>query len=70
MLRVRRGATALELEWHPPGGLPFPMPVDVRVDEAVVRVDMTRGAGTVPAGADAIVEIDPDGWLLMEVERP
>lgn len=46
------------LEWKAPDGLPFPMPVPVRVGGEVRRVEMPGGRA--PEGA----EVDPDDWVL------
>jgi len=66
-LRVERpdpGGRTLRLRWRTPAGLPFPMPVPVRLGDRTVRVDMPDGVGRVevPAGVEPV--IDPDGWIL------
>jgi len=53
----------LSLEWVTPGGLPFPMPVDVEVDGKRQRIEMPGGKGSVKVGASTPV-VDPDGWVL------
>jgi aminopeptidase N len=64
------GERTMELRWQAPDDLPFPMPVDVRVGERTVRVDMADGTGTlqVPAGVEPV--IDPENWILRERPRP
>ena len=64
------GERTMELRWQTPGDLPFPMPVDVRLGERTVRVDMADGTGTlqVPAGVEPV--IDPETWILRERPRP
>ena len=66
LVTSRRGGQ-LALQWRTPKGLPFPMPVEVRVDGRLVRVPMTAGRGSLalPA-ADSAVTIDPDGKLLRQ----
>jgi aminopeptidase N len=61
----RQGAT-LTLRWEAPAGLPFPMPVDVRVDGRTRRVELPGGSATLTVGERAAVEVDPDGWVLRE----
>jgi len=61
----RDQAGTLELTWVTPDDLPFPMPVPVRVGDELRRVEMPGGRGSLEVG-DAEVEVDPDGWLLME----
>ena len=54
----------LNLRWETPDGLPFPMPVEVKIGGEIVRVEMPNGTAKVeiPVGKDHI--IDPNGWLL------
>ena len=61
-----RGNGTLELRWHTPDDLPFPMPLDVRVDGTTVTLPMTGGRGAVPAGAHAAITIDPRSKILMQ----
>ena len=66
-----RTGDALRLRWSLPEGLPdslaFPMPVDVRVDGALRRVEVSREGVTVPLPrSEADVAVDPMGWLLKD----
>lgn len=55
---------ALTMRWEAPDGLPFPMPVTVKVGERTQRVEVPAGAtASVPLGGQTPV-IDPDRWLL------
>jgi aminopeptidase N len=56
----------LKLRWQVPDHLPFPMPLDVRVDGKVVTLPMIGGAGETPAGGHAAVTIDPWSKILMQ----
>ncbi len=49
-----------------PDNLPFPMPLDVRIDGTVVTLPMTNGTGEAPAGDRAGVTIDPSSKILMQ----
>lgn len=60
-----RGKGMLNVRWQVPDQLPFPMPLDVRVDGKVVTLPMTGGAGETPAGEQAAVTIDPWSKILM-----
>src|SRR3546814_7683956 len=44
LVQTREGGL-LKLRWQVPGDLPFPMPVEVRVDGKVVTLPMTDGTG-------------------------
>jgi aminopeptidase N len=56
----------LELEWQVPDGLPFPMPVDVRIDGTTHRVTMEQGRGSIALPDGAEVDVDPLNWILRE----
>jgi aminopeptidase N len=68
-LDVQRHGDTLELAWQVPGQLPFPMPVEVRVNDAVHTVPMTGGHGSLAAPAGALVTIDPHSVLLRDEPR-
>jgi aminopeptidase N len=63
-LVVDRQGASVALRWEAPGGLPFPMPVDVKVDGRTRRVEMPDGRATLAVPDRAAFEVDPDGWVL------
>jgi aminopeptidase N len=58
----------LRVRWEVPGDLPFPMPLDLRVDGAVVTLPMTDGTGEIAADAQAGVTIDPSSKILRQLD--
>ena len=54
----------MNLRWETPGNLPFPMPVEVKINNEIKRVEMKDGKGSLPLPQDTAYEIDPNGWLL------
>ena len=58
----------LKVRWEVPGNLPFPMPLDVRVDGKLVTLPMTNGTGETPAAAQAGVTIDPSSKILRQLD--
>lgn len=52
------------LHWDSPDGLPFPMPVEVKVGETTKRYELPSGTVTIPIAAGQNVVVDPDGWIL------
>lgn len=58
----------LRLRWRTPDDLPFPMPVDVRVNDRIATLQMRNGAGSVRAPRDARITIDPHGKVLRQSE--
>ena len=63
LLSERKG-DQLELRWEAPEGLPFPMPVEVRIGDSTRRYEMPGGAVTVPIEAGKTVVVDPQNWVL------
>lgn len=59
-----RSRGRLDLRWEAPGGRPFPMPVEVRIGERVVRVAMRGGVGSLAVPAGAHVVTDPSSRIL------
>ncbi len=58
----------LQLVWETPGNLPFPMPLEVKIGEKTLRVEMQENKASVPlAGAKDFV-LDPDARILRERE--
>ena len=54
----------LTLHWDSPDGLPFPMPVEVKVGETTKRYELRTGTVTIPIAAGQNAVVDPDGWIL------
>lgn len=64
---VREGE--LHLEWHVAGELEFPMPVEVETGGERVRVEMPVGRGSLSWVGDDEPVLDPDGWILRDLEE-
>jgi aminopeptidase N len=64
------GGGVLTLRWEAPGGLPFPMPVDVRIGNQTMRVEISSATTEIrlPQGIEPVV--DPEGWVLKEPADP
>jgi aminopeptidase N len=60
----RRSGDTLSLAWKAPGGIIFPMPVEVKVGDRLVRVAMPGGRGSLSVPAAAHVVVDPDARIL------
>lgn len=56
----------LRLRWLTPNDLPFPMPVEVRVDGRIVTLPMTDGKGATPAAKFSAITLDPNSKILMQ----
>jgi aminopeptidase N len=53
----------LYLEWKIENNLPFSVPVEVKLGDEIVKVEMRDGAGSIkiPDGVEPV--IDPDKWI-------
>ncbi len=65
-LEVQRGEGTVHLRWETPEDLPFPMPVEIDIDGARKRVNITPEGMTLDVPSTARVTIDPDAWVLRE----
>ena len=63
-LVATRDGTGLALRWKAPGDKPFPMPVEVRVDDRVVTVPMRDNTGHVDLAAESTYTLDPHSKVL------
>lgn len=54
----------LILRWDVPNNLPFPMPVEVKIDERTQRYEMLDGQIVIPMKTGTTPVIDPKRWLL------
>jgi aminopeptidase N len=68
LLAVRHG-DALDLTWKTAGPTPFPMPLDVRVDNRVVTLPMANGHGSIALPQDATWTLDPQSKILRREQR-
>jgi aminopeptidase N len=69
-LYSRIGNNALQLRWESPiPGMSFPMPVDVDIDGKRQRITVPADGLTIPLKKSDRPVVDPDGWLLFEVQR-
>jgi aminopeptidase N len=59
VLRAEERDAVLHLSWETPGGLPFPMPVEVTLDGVPVRVEMPEGRAEVRIPPGVQWEADP-----------
>ncbi|MDH3267941.1 MAG: M1 family metallopeptidase [Ignavibacteria bacterium] len=65
VLKTKIENDTLYLEWKIENDLPFSVPVEVQLDDEIVKVEMREGAGSVkiPEGVEPV--IDPHKWITM-----
>lgn len=57
------------LAWETPGGLPFPMPVEVKMNGTVKKMEIPETGLLLNIENVDQPEVDPMGWVLMEVKK-
>ena len=65
---VTRENGMIRFRWEVPGNLPFPMPLDVRVDGRTITLPMTDGTGEVRGEPQSGVTIDPGSKILRHLD--
>tara|TARA_R100001143_G_scaffold63588_2_gene72760 strand:+ start:617 stop:2344 length:1728 start_codon:yes stop_codon:yes gene_type:complete len=67
-LHLNRMDGLMTLQWEVPEEVSFPMPIQIRIDREVVTFSPnSEGRIALEISEEVDVEIDPDGWVLMEV---
>ncbi|WP_069129938.1 M1 family metallopeptidase [Rhodohalobacter halophilus] len=66
-LSVTRAGLQVVMQWHIPGNINFPMPVEVRVNEEWITLvpENNRISFEIPESAD--FEVDPHHWILKKL---
>jgi aminopeptidase N len=65
-LESRRAGGKLRLTWITPDDLPFPMPLEVQVDDEMRVLPMSERQGEVPLPSGAHVTLDPHSKILRQ----
>ena len=68
VLHSRIEGNEWHLSWETPEALPFPMPVELKMDGKISRIEVPQEGLTLKIKKDDQPEVDPDGWILMEVK--
>jgi aminopeptidase N len=63
-LITEKNGNQLTMRWETPNNMPFPMPVEIKIGDAIQRIEMPNGTATISLTQDAQYTIDPNGWLL------
>jgi len=65
-LLMQRDGDTVTFTWATPDDLPFPMPLDVRIDGKDITLPMTDKTGQITAPANATITPDPHSKILMQ----
>lgn len=65
-LHYKQGTDKLIVWWETENNLPFNLPVEIKLNNKIVRVDMKSNRGEFAAGQNFDFVIDPNEWILAE----
>ena len=69
ILKTRIKDETLYLDWKIENNISFPLPVQVKIGDEIVKIEMKDGAGSIKIPEGVEPEIDPGKWLTMgEIE--
>lgn len=57
-----------QLYWETPNEIPFPMPVEVKMNGKTTRMEIPAEGLRLKVKKGTQPELDPDGWILMDVK--
>ncbi|MEM9823280.1 MAG: M1 family metallopeptidase [Bacteroidota bacterium] len=69
VLHFTRTETSLELRWESPNHLPCPLPLEISINRQVKRYDIPTEGLSIPMEKEAEFLIDPNHWVLKELQR-
>ncbi len=69
-LLTRQTGEGLQLRWKAPDSLPFPMPVEVRIGDQTLRLDVPSEGSMLPLRDNPKIVVDPHHWILYDGSNP
>ncbi len=66
-LIYEKGDKYIMISWDVPDGLYFPMPVEVKVDKKMYKLELKRGPAQLKVKKNSKIEIDPNAWLMFDL---
>jgi aminopeptidase N len=66
VLKTRIKDETLFLEWITENNIAFPLPVQVKIGDEIVKIEMKDGAGSIKIPEGVEPEIDPGKWITMD----
>lgn len=59
----------LSLKWEIEKNIPFELPVELKIDEEIIKIEMKNGEAAVKLPQNTIPVIDPNKWILMNAVK-
>ena len=67
-LQIAQKGKKLKLKWITDTTFKYEMPVEIQIGDKIAKVNMKKGKGRIPITSSEDYQIDPNNWLLKEVE--
>jgi len=68
-LRIRQNEKGVILNWITKDNLSFNMPLELKTENGVQKIDFNNNVATIDITRDEILEFDPDKWILFNIEE-
>ncbi len=59
-----QGRMSVNLKWETPNGMPFNMPVEVKIGDDIRRISFEKNFAVMPIQKGQEMTVDPNGWVL------
>jgi aminopeptidase N len=69
VLSVSENEKGVLLKWNTKGKLDFPMPLEIKTKNGVIKVQFNNGLAQLDFGINNIIEIDPNKWILFSTSK-
>jgi aminopeptidase N len=66
-LEIRENEDGIMLKWITEGNLPFKMPLEIRTNDGIQKIDFIENSATIDIKRNEIIEFDPDNWILFNI---
>lgn len=69
LLKIQQNENGVILSWITKDNLPFNMPLELKTENGVKKIDFNNNVATVDVARDEILELDPNKWILFNIEE-
>jgi aminopeptidase N len=66
-LEIKKNEDGLILKWITKDNLPFKMPLEIRTNDGIQKIDFTENIASIDIARDEILEFDPNNWILFNI---
>ena len=66
-LRIRQNENGVILNWITKDNLPFNMPLEIRINDGIQKIDFVENMATIKIKRNEIIEFDPNNWILFDI---